>query len=205
MVSGASSASSPSKSRWRSTASTPAPPPLVTIPSRPRGIGRKRDRVSAASNSSGSSITRSSPARRNAASITPSAPASAPVWVAAASAPAAWRPDLMTITGFTRAAARAADMNLRASGTVSRYSRIARVWRSPASMSSRSPTSTSAMSPSDTTVEKPMSRSALQSRTAEASAPDWDRKARWPGAGARWAKLALSPRAGRTGRSCWGR
>ena len=39
--------------------------------------------------------------------------------VAAARAPCAWRPAFMTITGLVRAAARAADMNLRASTTFS--------------------------------------------------------------------------------------
>ena len=40
---------------------------------------------------------------------------SAPVWVAAAFAACAMRPDLTTTTGLILAAARAADMNLRAS------------------------------------------------------------------------------------------
>ena len=39
--------------------------------------------------------------------------------VAAARAPCACRPDLITTTGFVRAAARAADMNLRASAIAS--------------------------------------------------------------------------------------
>ena len=67
---------------------------------------------------------------------------------------------------------------------------------SPASRSSMSATSTSAMSPSDTTLEKPILRSTAQSSTAEASAPDCDRKASLPGCGAIWAKLALSPMPG---------
>ena len=37
------------------------------------------------------------------------------VWVAAAFAPCAMRPDFTTMTGLILAAARAADMNLRAS------------------------------------------------------------------------------------------
>ncbi len=76
-------------------------------------MGAKRASVSAASNSSSRSVTRNSPARRKAASAAPSLPASAPVWVAAALAPAAWRPALMTMIGFMRAAERAADMNFR--------------------------------------------------------------------------------------------
>ena len=50
----------------------------------------------------------------------------------AAFAPWAWRPDLITSTGLMRAAARAADMNLRASWIDSMYSKIARVPRSTA-------------------------------------------------------------------------
>ena len=43
----------------------------------------------------------------------------APVWEAAAWAASAWRPPLITMTGLARAAARAADMNLRALVTAS--------------------------------------------------------------------------------------
>ena len=53
------------------------------------------------------------PARAMAASYTKSEPANAPVWDAAASCPCAERPALTTMTGLLRAAARAADMNLR--------------------------------------------------------------------------------------------
>ena len=73
---------------------------------------------------------------------------------------------------------------------------MARVLLSPASRSSMSPTSTSAMSPSETMLEKPILRSTAQSITAEAMAPDCDRKASLPAAGAIWAKLALSADAG---------
>ena len=67
------------------------------------------------------------PARRTAASNTASEPASAPVCEAAAFAPAGARPAFTTITGLLRAAARAADMNLRAALTDSMYIRMARV------------------------------------------------------------------------------
>ncbi len=59
-----------------------------------------------------------------------------------------------------------------------------------------SATSTSAMSPSETTLEKPILRSTAQSSTAEASAPDCDRKASLPGCGAMCAKEALRPMPG---------
>ena len=91
-----------------------------------------------------------------------------------------------------RAAARAADMNLRGLGIVSRYITMARVLASPASMSRQSPTSTSAMSPSDTICEKPTLLSAAQSISEVAMAPDWDSSAMLPGWAAMWAKLALS-------------
>ena len=67
------------------------------------------------------------PARRIAASNTMSDPASAPVCEAAALCPPPARPALTTITGLLRAAARAADMNLRGASIDSMYSRIERV------------------------------------------------------------------------------
>ena len=119
-VSAESSARFAGPSISRSTASTPAPPPLVTIATRARWSGRNRATVSAAANISASPRTRRMPARRSAASRTSSEPESAPVCVAAARAAAAERPALSATTGFSRAAARAADRNLRACGTLSR-------------------------------------------------------------------------------------
>ena len=58
--------------------------------------------------------------------------ASAPVCEAAARCPGLDRPPLTTITGLLRAAARAADMNLRGALIDSMYSRMARVCGSPA-------------------------------------------------------------------------
>ena len=92
---------------------TPAPPPFVITLSAPSAPPRKRARVSAAVNSCCKVSTRSMPARRMAASTTTSEPASAPVCEAAACTPLPARPALTTITGLLRAAARAADMNLR--------------------------------------------------------------------------------------------
>ena len=66
-----------------------------------------------ARNKSCKESTRNMPARAMAASNTSSAPVSLPVWEAAARRPWAERPDLTTMTGLLRAAARAADMNLR--------------------------------------------------------------------------------------------
>ena len=62
------------RSSSSSTSSTPAPPPLVTTATRARSSGPNIAVVSAASNSSSSPLTRSMPARCNAASTTRSAP-----------------------------------------------------------------------------------------------------------------------------------
>ena len=131
-----------------------------------------------------------------AASSTRSEAASAPVCEAAAAWPWAERPALTISTGLLRAAARAADMNLRAPSTDSAYSRMARVCGQPASQSSRSPKSTSACSPSEMQCEKPMPRPAAQSSMAVTSAPDCDTKARAPGRASTCAKLAFRPMCG---------
>ena len=52
----------------RSVASTPAPPPLLTMARRSPRCGDIRAKVAAASNNSSTSLTRNMPARRNAAS-----------------------------------------------------------------------------------------------------------------------------------------
>jgi hypothetical protein len=96
-----------------SAAITPAPPPLVITVSASSRLPAKRASVSAAMNRSCSVSTRSMPARRIAASKTMSEPARAPVCDAAAWRPLPARPALTTITGLLRAAARAADMNIR--------------------------------------------------------------------------------------------
>ncbi len=112
-VSGDSSARRPSASTSASAASTPSPPPLVTIARRLPRWRLASASVSTAPNSSSSVNTRRMPERRNAASYTASEPATAPEWDAAAVMPASKRPPFTASTGFTRAAARAADMNLR--------------------------------------------------------------------------------------------
>jgi hypothetical protein len=85
-------------------------------------VGHERERVIAAGTETCKGFgrheevkfsTRNMPARRIAASNTTSEPASAPVCEAAALRPLPARPAFTTITGLLRAAARAADMNLR--------------------------------------------------------------------------------------------
>ena len=58
-------------------------------------------------------FARTAPARSSTASKTSSAPMRAAVWETAARALSTSRPDLMTTTGFRRAAARSALMNPR--------------------------------------------------------------------------------------------
>lgn len=82
-------------------------------------LARKCASVSAARNSSCKVSTRSMPARRMAASKTRSEPARTPVCEAAAFGPRPARPAFTTITGLLRAAARAADMNLRGASSAS--------------------------------------------------------------------------------------
>ena len=126
----AASLSVASGTPWAAAASaaiTPAPPPLVRMVTRSPIGARKRVSTSAARNSCSRLSTRSMPARAMAASYTSSEPASAPVCEAAARLPCSLRPALTTITGLLRAAARAADMNLRAPSIASMYSRMARV------------------------------------------------------------------------------
>ena len=65
---GRNAASSPPRSTSRSTARTPTPPPLVKMARRLPDNVDKRASVSAAANSSSRSMTRTKPARRNAAS-----------------------------------------------------------------------------------------------------------------------------------------
>lgn len=118
-VAGGSGARSRPAAAAASAAITPAPPPLVSRVSRSSRAPSPAvgplwwASASAATNRSCSVSTRSMPARRMAASKTMSALDSAPVWLAAACAPCAERPALTTSTGLLRAAARAADMNLR--------------------------------------------------------------------------------------------
>ena len=138
------------------------------------------------------------PARRSAASTTASAPASPPVWVSAASAACGLRPAFNAITGFSRAAARAAERNLRGAGIVSSCNRMARVAPSMASRSRKSPASASAIAPSDTTRLKPMPRPAAQSTIAAATEPDCARSASRPGAAGAGARLAFSRAPGTT-------
>jgi hypothetical protein len=113
-VSADSTAALPPLHSSASAAITPGPAPLLTIASRSPCSGRACASVDTAANSSSVVNTRSMPARRIAASYTSSTPARPPLWHAAARGACSERPDLITTVGLLRAAARAADMNLRA-------------------------------------------------------------------------------------------
>ena len=91
------------------------PPPLVRMARRLPGNGFWRPSVSAAAKSL-VEIEHAQQARAAERSIVDGIGAGERARVGRGGrAPCAWRPDLITTTGFTRAAARAADMNLRAS------------------------------------------------------------------------------------------
>ena len=103
----------------RSAATEPWPPPsAITAMRRPRARGERTNAWQASTRSPGES-TRTIPASRQAAAITASLDTSAPVCEAAPRAPAAERPLLSRITGFSRAAARAASTKARPSATSS--------------------------------------------------------------------------------------
>ncbi len=110
-----------------SAAITPTPPPFVSTVMVSLVFVRKRVKVSAAKNNSCKEFTRNMPARAMAASYTMSDPAMAPVCDAAACCPFGERPALTMMTGLLRAAALAADMNLRGDSIDSAYSKMARV------------------------------------------------------------------------------
>ncbi len=103
----------------RSAATEPCPPPsAITATRRPRARGARTNAWQASISSPGES-TRTMPASRQAAAITASLETSAPVCDAAPRAPAAERPLLSRITGFSAAAVRAASTKARPSATSS--------------------------------------------------------------------------------------
>ena len=88
-----------------SAASTPLPPPNVTIPTPlPCGIlpGKTSASISATSTSASTDVTRMTPHSCSTASNTRSSPTSAPVWALAARAADGLAPDLIMTTGLPR-------------------------------------------------------------------------------------------------------
>ena len=123
-VSAVSSASSPPSWSTRSAAMTPGPPALVTMPSRgPRGL-ETRERASLAGR--GSRHGRRAPRRRGERRPCRGCrrPRRRRCAQRRARAARALRPDFTTMIGLVLAKWRAALMNLRASGSDSRYRMI---------------------------------------------------------------------------------
>jgi len=108
-------------------------------------------------------------------------------------AASAVRPGFITMMGLVSATSRAAEMNERASPTVSMYITIASVSRSLPRWSMRSPQPTSAMEPRDTMELKPTFSRSAQSRTAVTRAPDWLTNATRPRGAMAAANVALRP------------
>ena len=99
----------------------------------------------------------------------------------------------MTTTGFTRAAARSALMNRRASSTASMYSMMLSVAASWTRKSRISLRPTSAPMPVEITVENPTWRPRAQSSIALQSAPDCETSASLPVRAWSGPHAALSP------------
>ena len=92
----------------------PRPPAFVTMATRSPFGGGWFARIVATSNISSSVSVRITPAWRNRAStVTSEAASSAPVWEAAARAPAALRPDFTAMIGLRRLTSRASRANRR--------------------------------------------------------------------------------------------
>ncbi len=104
--------SSPAPSH-ASDARMPGPPPFETIATRRPGGNGWCTSTCAASSSSASVSTRTTPACRNSASVATSDDASAAVWDAAARVPARDRPLLTARIGLLRPIRRASRANLR--------------------------------------------------------------------------------------------
>ncbi len=175
-----------------SVAMMAGPPALVTMPTRlPAGSGQ-RSSARTTPNSSSMVLARITPhCRRNADTVT-SAPAIAPVWLVAARAPSAVRPDLTTRMGFLRLTRLAISVNLRGLPKDSRYMQMTRVSGSSSQYSARSLAETSALLPIEANWVRPMPRSEAALRIATPSAPDWLTKPTVPGWAGVGAKVALS-------------
>ena len=114
------------------------------------------------------------------------------MWLDAARAPAAVRPDFTSTIGFLRDTRRAISTNRFGSLNDSRYMQITRVPGSSSQYSSRSLAETSAVLPTETNCESPRPSPAAMLSTATPSAPDWLTKPIAPGSGGVGEKVASS-------------
>ena len=109
---------------------------------------------------------------RKAETVT-SVPAIAPVWLEAARAPSAVRPDLTIRIGFLRVTRLAISVKRRGLPNDSRYMHMTLVAGSFSQYSTRSLPETSALLPIETNWVSPMPSCAATLRIATPSAPDW--------------------------------
>lgn len=156
-----------------SVAMMAGPPALVTIATRlPSGSGQ-RSSARATSNSSSMVFARSTPHCSRKADTVTSVPAIAPVWLVAARAPSAVRPDFTIRIGFLRVTRFAISVKRRGFPNDSRYMQITRVSGSSSQCSKRSLPETSALLPMETNCVRPIPRSCATFKIATPSAPDW--------------------------------
>ncbi len=101
-------------------------------------------------------LARSTPHCSRKAETVTSAPAMAPVWLEAARAPSAVRPDLTIRIGFLRPTRLAISVKRRGLPKDSRYMQMTRVASSSSQYSTRSLPEMSALLPTDTKEEIPM-------------------------------------------------
>src|SRR5947199_6545683 len=174
-----------------SVAMIAGPPALVTIAARsPAGSGQ-RTRARATSNSSSMVLARSTPHWSRKAETVTSVPAMAPVWLLAARAPSAVRPDLTIRIGFLRVTRLAIQVKRRGLPNDSRYMAITRVAGPSSQYSTRSLPETSALLPIEANWVRPIPRSWATLRIATPRAPDWLTKPMAPGRAGVGAKVAL--------------
>ena len=174
-----------------SVAMMAGPPALVTIATLlPAGTGQRSSAWATSKSSSIESARRTPHCSRN-AEIVRSCPARAPVWLEAARAPSAVRPDLTMRIGFLRETRLAIAVKLRGLPTDSRYIAITRVAGSFSQYSRRSLAETSALFPIETNWVSPRPRSAAACRMATPRAPDWLTKPTEPDRAGEGAKVAL--------------
>ena len=179
-----------------SVAMIPGPPALVTIATRLPVASGQRSRATARSNSSSMVLALSTPHWSRKAETVTSVPAIAPVWLDAARAPSAVRPDLTTRIGFLRPTRLAISVNRRGLPNDSRYMAITRVPGSSSQYSSRSLPETSALLPMEANCVSPTPRSAATFKIATPRAPDWLTKPIEPGRAGVGAKVAFKRTSG---------
>ena len=168
MVAASSRASCIPQVAIESAAKMPLPPDVVTIPIPLPGIRAPVAKRAPASSSASRSATRAIPACLSAESTTLSAEARAPVWEAAALAPASLLPAFTTAIGFSSAAPAKAPI----SPNDSMYMSTASTLGSSTNCTATSRAVTSASLPVVTAIPIGTPRSIPKDRAPKPSAPD---------------------------------